>query len=191
MPSIIQADQLKSADGVTTYLNSGTLSNVTFPSGTLIKATVKKDTSGHEDQSGSTAKAAKTYTSITCTVGNTIVFSWDFKLYAGALSGSATDRTAHVFCYQHISSVTEGATSGHGTKLNTYRVGRNLASGSGSSATSFAPVHIQASFVATATTHHLGLVFYSGGSDIQARVHADSDYPLLLTAYEFQGDVLT
>ena len=31
MPSIIQADQLKSADGVTTYLNSGALSNVTFP----------------------------------------------------------------------------------------------------------------------------------------------------------------
>lgn len=31
MPSIIQADQLKSADGVTTYLNSGTLSNLTFP----------------------------------------------------------------------------------------------------------------------------------------------------------------
>ena len=33
MPSIIQADQLKSADGNTTYLNNGTLSNVTFPSG--------------------------------------------------------------------------------------------------------------------------------------------------------------
>ena len=33
MPSIIQADQLKSADGATTYLNSGTLSNVTFPAG--------------------------------------------------------------------------------------------------------------------------------------------------------------
>ena len=32
MPSIIQADQLKSADGNTTYLNSGTLSNLTFPS---------------------------------------------------------------------------------------------------------------------------------------------------------------
>ena len=31
MPSIIQADQLKSADGNTTYLNSGTLSNLTFP----------------------------------------------------------------------------------------------------------------------------------------------------------------
>jgi len=33
MPSIIQADQLKSANGVTTYLNNGTLSNLTFPTG--------------------------------------------------------------------------------------------------------------------------------------------------------------
>jgi hypothetical protein len=37
MPSIIQTDQLKSADGVTTYLNSGTLSNLTFPSGHVIQ----------------------------------------------------------------------------------------------------------------------------------------------------------
>ena len=36
MPSIIQADQLKSSDGVTTYLNSGTLSNLTFPANTII-----------------------------------------------------------------------------------------------------------------------------------------------------------
>lgn len=37
MPSIIQADQLKSANGVTTYLNSGTLSNLTFPTGHIIQ----------------------------------------------------------------------------------------------------------------------------------------------------------
>lgn len=37
MPSIIQADQLKSADGVTTYLNSGTLSNLTFPAGHIVQ----------------------------------------------------------------------------------------------------------------------------------------------------------
>ena len=35
MPSVIQADQLKSADGNTTYLNNGTLSNVTLPDGTM------------------------------------------------------------------------------------------------------------------------------------------------------------
>ena len=35
MPSIIQADQLKSADGNTTYLSNGTLSNATLPDGTM------------------------------------------------------------------------------------------------------------------------------------------------------------
>jgi len=40
MPSVIQADQLKSANGVTTYLNSGTLSNLTFPSGHFVKSPV-------------------------------------------------------------------------------------------------------------------------------------------------------
>ena len=46
MPSIIQADQLKSADGNTTYLNSGTLSNLTFPAGHVIetKQTLYRDT---------------------------------------------------------------------------------------------------------------------------------------------------
>ena len=39
MPSIIQADQLKSADGVTTYLNNGTLSNLTFPDSIYIAGT--------------------------------------------------------------------------------------------------------------------------------------------------------
>ena len=42
MPSIIQADQLKSADGNTTYLNSGTLSNLTFPSGHVIQTIQRK-----------------------------------------------------------------------------------------------------------------------------------------------------
>ena len=37
MPSTLQVDQLKSANGVTTYLNSGTLSNLTFPAGHVIQ----------------------------------------------------------------------------------------------------------------------------------------------------------
>ena len=40
MPSIIQTDQLKSADGNTTYLNSGTLSNLTFPAGHIIQTKI-------------------------------------------------------------------------------------------------------------------------------------------------------
>jgi len=42
MPSIIQADQLKSANGVTTYLNNGTLSNLTFPSNHIVQVKQQK-----------------------------------------------------------------------------------------------------------------------------------------------------
>ena len=37
MPSQIQVDKIQSANGATTYLNNGTLSNLTFPSGHCIK----------------------------------------------------------------------------------------------------------------------------------------------------------
>jgi len=36
MPSSLQVDQIQSSDGNTTYLNSGTLSNLTFPAGHVI-----------------------------------------------------------------------------------------------------------------------------------------------------------
>ena len=66
MPSIIQADQLKSADGVTTYLNSGTLSNVTFPAGTVV-GYEKNQTAISSAQTGT-----KTYTDIT---GSSITYT--------------------------------------------------------------------------------------------------------------------
>lgn len=44
MPSIIQADELKSADGNTTYLNNGTLSNLTFPAGHILQVVESKKT---------------------------------------------------------------------------------------------------------------------------------------------------
>jgi hypothetical protein len=53
MPSIIQADQLKSANGVTTYLNNGTLSNLTFPAGHIIQVE-EKTTNGASSSSSST-----------------------------------------------------------------------------------------------------------------------------------------
>lgn len=37
MPSSLQVDQIQSADGVTTYLNNGTLSTLTFPAGTVVQ----------------------------------------------------------------------------------------------------------------------------------------------------------
>jgi hypothetical protein len=186
-------DNITRLGTVTTGTMNNTIgSSATFPAGTLIKTTVKQDTTANVDRTATSGMAAKTYTAITCTVGNTIVFSWDFHFYAELTSGSASDRTGYVYCYQNDTSATAGgATSGFGTLLSSYRVGRNLKEGSGSSASSFESIHIQAAFEATATTHYLGLVFNSGGSTVQTQVYASTNYPLLLTAYEFQGDVLT
>ena len=185
------------SDGqITVNQNNPTItlgSNATFPTGALIKTTVKKDTSGDADRTATTSMVAKTYTEIGCTVGNTIIFSWDFHIAIELTSSSSTDRTAYLYCYQHTSSVTGGISypSDFGTLLNSYRVGRNLTSSSGSGSSSMQSVHIQAAFEATASTHHLGLVFNSGSSIVRARVNATTNFPLLLTAYEFQGDVLT
>ena len=66
MPSIIQADQLKSADGNTTYLNNGTLSNLTFPGGTVV-GYEKNQTVISSAQSGT-----ETYTDIT---GSSITYT--------------------------------------------------------------------------------------------------------------------
>ena len=62
MPSIIQADQLKPADGVTTYLNSGTLSNLTFPAGHVLQVVqaVKTDV-----QNVTSSSSAVNWTTVT------------------------------------------------------------------------------------------------------------------------------
>lgn len=54
MPSSLQVDQIQSADGNTTYLNSGTLSNVTFPAGLPYSIKVYEETadSGNTTSTG-------------------------------------------------------------------------------------------------------------------------------------------
>ena len=80
MPSVIQADQLKSADGVTTYLNSGTLSNLTFPAGHIIQT---KFVSFDEDQSiGNGSSGGTTFTNIGSGVSGK-EFSIDMSVSSG------------------------------------------------------------------------------------------------------------
>ena len=77
MPSIIQADQLKSADGNTTYLNSGTLSNLTFPAGHVVQT--KRDT---HNSSAINVTTADYYTtlevSITFQTNGNLILWWLF-----------------------------------------------------------------------------------------------------------------
>jgi hypothetical protein len=80
MPSVIQADQLKSADGNTTYLNSGTLSNLTFPAGHIIQT---KFVSFDEDQSiGNGSSGGTTFTNIGSGVSGK-EFSIDMSVSSG------------------------------------------------------------------------------------------------------------
>jgi hypothetical protein len=98
MPSDLQVDQIKSADGNTTYLNSGTLSNLTFPAGHIIKSGLL---SYHVDGSTSISTTSTSFvdTGITGSF-NTLKSSTDsrleFYLYVGmqqyqtSTQGSAT-----------------------------------------------------------------------------------------------------
>jgi hypothetical protein len=71
-------------------------------------------------------------------------------------------------------------------------VGRILESGGGVSATGYIPVFIQGSFVATNTTHYLGLTAKTlTASNVTFRVTRQAAKPLSLSIFEFKGDVLT
>jgi hypothetical protein len=80
MPSSLQVDQIQSADGVTTYLNSGTLSNLTFPAGHIIQT---KFVSFDEDQSiGNGSSGGTTFTNIGSGVSGK-EFSIDMSVSSG------------------------------------------------------------------------------------------------------------
>ena len=71
-------------------------------------------------------------------------------------------------------------------------VGRILESGGGVAATGYSPVFIQGSFVATNTTHYLGLAAKTLlATDLVFRVTRQTAKPLSLSIFEYKGDVLT
>ena len=77
MPSSLQVDRIQSADGVTTYLNSGTLSNLTFPSGHIIQvidATYSNYDGGTKSETSGTYTAVADWINrITITSGNAVL----------------------------------------------------------------------------------------------------------------------
>ena len=120
MPSIIQADQLKSADGNTTYLNSGTLSNLTFPDGHIVQVKCAYDTDQTAFTSSSTSQAI---TNLKCNItpksasntmfvhgifymGNNINYNGGFglKRRLASASYSSSDTAIGSFTSQGIST---------------------------------------------------------------------------------------
>ena len=89
MPSSLQVDQLKSANGVTTYLNSGTLSNVTFPSGMIIKEQAFDEVASifanlSTPSSGNTVS----FTKLKSSSVSYIVYNWNGYIYKFPNTGS-------------------------------------------------------------------------------------------------------
>ena len=67
-----------------------------------------------------------------------------------------------------------------------------MSSGSSSSLPHYASYIASASFLATADTHHLGLVFNSEtGSNLSNEIIRGSGNPVTFFAMEFKGDVVT
>ena len=207
MPSDLQITNIKdqanansaitiASDGqITVNQNNPTLtlgSNATFPTGSLVKSEFYTFIESSDFDMTSTAfTSVRAYQSFSCTVGNTIVFSFSFLSEVYRSSGTINGRRGMVRVKQSTSAVAGNTTSSLGTTLNEYVVGRILIGADGSSATGYSPTFIQGSFVATNTTHYLGLNSKTLSSDVTFRVTTSGDRPLTLSISEFKGDVLT
>ena len=90
MPSIIQADQLKSADGSTTYLNSGTLSNLTFPAGHVLQVQSTTKT-GVVSIADSTVDSPQDITGMSVSITPKTTTSQFFVTFTANIGGAAGD----------------------------------------------------------------------------------------------------
>jgi len=177
---------------ITNTLSAGTIgSGVVFPNGTLVKSEFYKYTSGDKDTTSETLKAVRNYQSFSCTVGNTIIFQFNFLCEQFGNGQSTGTRRGIATAYQSTSAVLEDATS-LGTALNQMVIGRILTTNSSAGVSGYFPTLIQGSFVATNTTHYLGLASKTlADVTVTFRVSQTSTRPLTLSIFEYKGDILT
>tara|TARA_Y100001973_G_scaffold2909_1_gene4411 strand:- start:330 stop:923 length:594 start_codon:yes stop_codon:yes gene_type:complete len=121
MPSVIQADQLKSADGVTTYLNSGTLSNLTFPAGHVIQVNQVIDQS-IDERSGN--KSSWISTGVSCTLPNNL--KNNSKLFV-MFSGNYGESEGNHYGSGTVFSIFQNSTNICGNQLSSLNSDKGLA----------------------------------------------------------------
>ena len=143
------------------------------------------------DLTSTSFHSVRAYQSFSCTVGSTIIFNFSFLSEVFRSTGTIGERRGMVRVKQSTSAVSGNITSSLGTTLNELVIGRNLIGASSSSATGYIPTFIQGSFVATNSTHYLGLNSKTLNTDNTYRVTTSGDRPLTLSIYEYKGDVLT
>ena len=194
-PVLASNVDLSSATGIPAAGITGTLgSGITFPNGHVVKTTVNKITNGGTNYNinGSSEIVPATYSTITCTVGNTLLVTFHFLLKAyKSGSSSKRERFGYSNLYQSTSSVAQDATSSFGTKLARTSAGRWQESATGSGNDSIHPTTMSGFFLATATTHYVGITIEGGGSThISTRLAFDqSGEAIIMNVQELQGDL--
>ena len=168
--------------------------STTISTGQIVQSKTVKYTGGNHSTTSTTVEVCKTYASITgVTIGNTIIFCWDGS---GILSGLADHdiRYSRYFLYHNTVSRSEGFDAGDGslgTQVQEKIMGRHGMSASPAAEASYINFSLSAPFVATATTHYVGLAFKAEQTDVSNQVLANSDNPLYCFIYEIKGDITT
>jgi len=166
---------------------SGGLAN-----GQLIKSEFFKYTGGDFSTSSETIKAVRDYQSFSCTVGSTIFFTFSFQAETLGNGQNLSTRRGACMVYQSTSAVSANATSSLGTELQRNTIGRNMPAVSSASCDFAITASISGVFVATNTTHFLGISAQSlNDSTTTLKVKQNDPRFLILSIYEFKGDVLT
>ena len=148
------------------------LANATFPTGHVIDSGVEIFNSGHRYTNSGSRVTAIDYRAVNVAIGNTIHFGFygDCRIYYNI--AQTTGRHGEVSLYHNTVGCNYGATP-TGTAMCGAWGGRILntsAAGTGDADNdSYFPFNLTAGFVATATTHYLGLSFRTGHTN--ARIY--------------------
>ena len=195
--SVLQVDKIQDAAGTTNkelaqYASGNWGWGAGVPNGTIINSGIKIYTGGDHSIAGATDyEAIINYMSVSCTVGNIIFFGWNNYLQAYRSANQPAGRIGYIDLYQSTSSVSAGATSSLGTKVNRRVFGRNTGADATAASTSYSPMHLLGAFEATATTHYLGPAFRADSANMTTVSVMSSTYPAYLYFHEIKGDVLT
>ena len=187
------------SDGqITVNQNNPTItlgSNTTFPDGYVVQSKTVKYTGGDHNTTSTTIEVCKDYASITgVTIGNTIIFCWDGSGFVERATGDHDVRYSQYYLYHHTVLRNEGYNTGDGslgTQLQKKQMGRQGMSASPGPERSYLNFSLSAPFVATATTHYVGLAFTAESSTVANEVFANATNPLYCFIYEIKGDVTT
>ena len=184
--------ELLTESGGSVTLKNATIDQTSLANGQLVKTTIIKIQSGTVNSSTTTFAAVFDYQEVACTVGNTIIFDCSFGGESAEVSGGSAQRQGNFKIFQSTSSVSAGATSSLGTQLNLFTGGRTLITSSTAGADGFFYFTARSAFEATATSHFFGLAHASPDTTaVRIGTFMTSDRPLVISVFEFKGDVLT